>query len=91
MKTKQTYNINSETLTKVFDKISLWIQKTKITISSKRNKEYIRLPFIFALAIAIIFPFIIIIGLIVSLTFGLNITFEREINSEKQQDIIKIN
>lgn len=91
MKTKQTYSMNSETLTKAFDKIFSWVQKTKVTIRSKRNKEYIRLPFIFALVIIIIFPFIIIIALIASLSFGLNITFEREINSEKQQNIIKIN
>lgn len=91
MKTKQTYEVNSETVTSVFDKIFTWIQNTKVSISSKNGKNYVRLPFIFALVIAIIFPFIIIIGLIAGLAFGLNISFEREVKSKENKDILRIN
>lgn len=91
MKTKQTYKVNSETVTSVFDKAFKWIQNTKVSISSKSGKDYMRLPFIIAFVIAIIFPFLIIMGLIAGLAFGLNISFEREIKSKENKDILRIN
>ncbi|RZF62738.1 DUF4342 domain-containing protein [Sphingobacterium corticibacterium] len=82
METKKTFTANSDNISDAFQKITDWIQETKVSITSKTGKLYIQLPFIIAFVIAMLVPFALIIGIIFALAFGINITFEREHKKE---------
>ena len=77
METKNTYTANSRTSNNPFQDMINWIQDTKVTVKSKTGKTYLQLPFIIALVIALLVPFALIVGIIVALGLGINITFER--------------
>lgn len=77
METKKTFTLDSDNISNAFQKTIDWIQETQLSITSKKGKAYIKLPFIIALVIAILVPFALIIGIIFALAFGINITFER--------------
>jgi len=91
METKKTFTLNSDNISNTFQKTIDWIQETKVSITSKTDKVYIKLPFIIAFVIAILVPFALIIGIIFALVFSINITFERLNNKETrvQHDEIK--
>lgn len=90
METKKAFTLNSDNISNTFQKTIDWIQETKVSITSKTGKVYIKLPFIIAFVIALLVPFALIVGIIFALAFSINITFERHENKENriQQDEI---
>ncbi|WP_133166286.1 hypothetical protein [Sphingobacterium haloxyli] len=83
METKKTYSLNSGSISDTFQKIVDWIQENEVSVTSKTGKEYVRLPFVVAFIVAILVPFALVIGIILALAFGINITFERIGKKEK--------
>lgn len=86
MSTKTTFTMNSETISNGFQKFFSAIQESKLKISSKKGTEYINLPLIFALIIAIVFP-LSLVGLVIC-SLLLSVSIEREIKDEvKRLDV----
>ncbi|WP_164112118.1 MULTISPECIES: DUF4342 domain-containing protein [Sphingobacterium] len=83
MATKTTFDFNNENITSGFQKVFTTIQDSKISVSSKSGKQWINIPLIFALVIAIIFPFIAILAVALVLLSIIKITVEREIKETK--------
>lgn len=86
MKTKTTFNLNSEDVTNGFQKAFDWIQSTKVSIASKSGKEYVNIPLIITIVVALLVPFALIIGLVIGLALSLNISFQREVQDNKTQN-----
>lgn len=82
METKKTFTVNSNSISNAFQKMIDWMQETKVSITAKTGKTYMKFPFIVAFVIAILVPFALVIGVIIALAFGINVTFEREHKKE---------
>ncbi len=80
MATKTTFSMNSENSSNGFQKVFDYIQASKLKVTSKSGKEYVNLPLLFAVVIAIIFPLVIVLAVALSLFAGINIIIEREVN-----------
>jgi len=80
MATKTTFSMNSENSSNGFQKVVDYIQASKLKVTSKSGKEYINLPLLFALVIAVVFPLVIVLAVALSLFAGINIIIEREVN-----------
>lgn len=93
MKTKTTFNLNSENISNAFQKAFESVQETKLSISAKTGKEYMSLPLLIAIIIAVIVPFAAVVAVIIGLAFGVNFSFKRnvkETTSKVPGEIIQI-
>ncbi|GGH29515.1 DUF4342 domain-containing protein [Sphingobacterium alkalisoli] len=78
MKSKTTFTLNGENITKAFENTFDSVQSTRLKVTSKAGKEYFNLPLIFALVLAIVLPVLIVVAIIISIVTNLTISFERE-------------
>ncbi|MFD2969772.1 DUF4342 domain-containing protein [Sphingobacterium bambusae] len=93
MKTKTTFNLNSENISNAFQKAFDSIQETKLSIRAKNGKEYMNLPLLIAIVVAIVVPFAAIVAVILGLAFGISFSFQRDIKetpSSAPGDIIQV-
>lgn len=81
MKTKTTFNLNSENITNAFRNAFKSMEETKLSVRAKTGKEFINLPLLIAIVIAIIVPFAAIVAVILGLAFGVNFSFERSVKA----------
>lgn len=88
MATKTTFDFNNENITNGVQKVFTTIQDSKVSITSKSGKQWINMPLIFVLVIAIIFPFIAVIAVALVLLSIIKITIEREIKETKDPNRI---
>ncbi|HLS94873.1 MAG TPA: hypothetical protein VK017_04885 [Sphingobacterium sp.] len=79
MKTQSetTFQLNSENISNGFQQAFNWLRTTKIAISSKTGREYVSLPLIAAIVIAVILPFFSILGLLIGTLLGWHVSFQR--------------
>ncbi|MEJ5056347.1 hypothetical protein [Sphingobacterium sp. MYb382] len=87
MKTKTTFTLDNKNLTNGFQRIFDWIQESKLSVTSPKGKEYIKMPFVFALVIAIVFPFITVAAVILSLSNIIKISIEREVQVNEIKEL----
>lgn len=78
MKTTSTFNIDGENITKGFQKLFMNIQDSNLKIATRSNKNLIDIPLIFGLVAAIIFPFITIVAVLMSIISFIKISIERK-------------
>lgn len=91
MATKTTFDFNSETITNGFQKAFKAIQESKVSVISKTGKTWVNIPLLFALVIAIIFPFVTIATVILVVLSVIKIAIEREVeDSTNQQKTIEL-
>ncbi|WP_437921651.1 DUF4342 domain-containing protein [Sphingobacterium sp. LRF_L2] len=86
MKTKTTFNVNSENVTSTFQKVIDSIQETRVVVSAKTGKEYMKLPLLIAILIAIIVPFAVVAAIIIGLALGINLSFEKDVKPADKND-----
>ncbi|GEM_PF-193841 len=93
MKTKTTFNLNSENISNAFQKAFDSIQETKLSINAKSGKEYMNLPLLIAIVIAIVVPFAAVVAVILGLAFGVSFSFQKNVKeapSSTPGDIIQV-
>lgn len=79
MATKTTFDFNNENITNGFQKVFTIIQDSKVSVASKSGKQWINIPLLFALVIAIIFPFVAIITVALVLLSFIKVSVQREV------------
>lgn len=79
MANKTTFEFNGDNINNGFQKIGNIIQKSRVKVSSKNGKTYMNIPFIAALVIAFVIPFIAIVAVILGLLSIIQISIEREV------------
>lgn len=85
MKTKTTFTLDNENLTNGFQRVFNWLQESKVNVSSPKGKEYVKMPVLFAVIIAIIFPFIPVAAVILTLVNIIKISVEREVQDNASE------
>ncbi|GHE23104.1 DUF4342 domain-containing protein [Sphingobacterium griseoflavum] len=82
MKTKTTFNLNSENISNAFQKAFDSIQETKLSIQTKSGKERMSLPLLIAIVIAVVVPFAAVVAVILALAFGISFSFQKNVKEE---------
>ncbi|TDS12432.1 DUF4342 domain-containing protein [Sphingobacterium paludis] len=93
MKTNNTFNLNSENISNAFQKAFDTTQQTKLCVSAKTGKEYMNLPLLIAVIIAVIVPFAAVVTVVLGLAFGVNFAFQKdskEAASKVPGDVIQV-
>jgi len=85
MSNRSTFEINTENLGKGLQNIADILQKSRLKISSKSGKTYINIPLIVAVLIAVVFPFTIVLAVILAFLRIANIVIEREVEEQKNK------
>ncbi|AIM37644.1 hypothetical protein KO02_13900 [Sphingobacterium sp. ML3W] len=88
MKTKTNFEINSKTITNVFQRAFDSLKNSKLKITSSIGKVYIHISLLLAIVIGIIFPVALIILAILTVFSKLTISIEQEVEQPSQSNKI---
>ncbi|UIR55985.1 hypothetical protein LZQ00_17190 [Sphingobacterium sp. SRCM116780] len=92
MATKTTFNIDSKSITSVFEKAFKTIQDSKLKVGTPSGKVYIHISLILAIIIAVIFPVALILLLVSTLFSSINIAIEKEMpETSMKTQMIELN
>lgn len=81
MKTRSTFEINYENISKGVEKIFDKFNKSTVRIVSKSGDEYLAIPLIIAIIITCIFPIFVVIGILIARLFNFNFICEQKIET----------
>lgn len=84
MTTKRIFSINGSSINNLFTSLFSGIRKSRFVASSKSGSSILNLPLVFVIILAILFPVTIIIAVIASIVFHINIAIEKESTEESK-------
>lgn len=81
MTTKTTFDINSENITNGFQKVFTAIQDSRFKMAYKSGNTIVDIPLLFAILLAVIFPFMVIVAIVLTVVSSMKISIERKVNT----------
>ena len=82
MATKNSFTLDSNGVTKTFEKIIAYVTKSKVIAISKSGREIATIPLIVVIVVALILPVLFAVVLIAGLALSYKFAIAREVEDE---------